>query len=174
MSSNTGNNQCEVTWDEIAAEITRISSDRIRTINAFYIMMNTPNRVRDLRIMEIILMILERLGWAVIVLISSLLALGFMAFFAGFGGALASNPIIALPLGVTAGYWGFQIYKERAIFQATTRILKLAKEKFDLLPSRVRYNNGELETLIKESAKNIIIDAFHLTQEEYEDSQSHR
>ncbi len=156
----------EVTFDEIAAEITRKSRKRVKHINSYFIRRNDSWKERDPEILKIMGIILIRIGWAAIIGISTALAMGAIVFFSGISITLAAGgPILVAAAGGVAVI-GYKIYTKRAIFKATAKVLKKAKKRFDQLPSRVRSNNVELELLIDDSIRNIIITAFHISMEE--------
>jgi len=158
-------------FSSFLAEATQIAKDKISLYNS---LLDPPSRKRLTgnsfqKFLEFLIFIIKRLGWYIYIAIAGLLGLGLFGYFGGMGTLIASNPILAVGVGILGGGGIYLVWKNKDVYLAHEKIGKRYKTDFENLVEK--YSGEELypriEELLKRCVRSICIEVFNISSDDF-------
>lgn len=158
-------------FSSFLAEATQISKDKISLYNS---LLDPPSKKRLTRnrfqkFLKFLIFIIKRLSWYIYIAIGGLLGLGIVGYAGGMGALIASNPVLAVSIGILGGGGIYLVWKNKDVYLAHEKIGKRYKSDFENLIEK--YSGEELysriEELLKRCVRSICIEVFNISSDEF-------
>jgi hypothetical protein len=154
------------------AQATEIAKDKISLYNY---LLDPPVRKRTnssgfINFLELIIYVLQILGWYVFIAIAGLVGLGAIAYFGGMGALLASNPLLAVAVATMGGGAIYVIWINRQFLLAQKVIGERYKNEFDSIlkqhPAIEENRVIKIEKLMNQCVVSLCVEAFQINSDE--------
>ncbi len=146
----------EISKDKISLYNTLIGNDKIKG-SGF------------MKFLNVVIMILKRIGWFIFTAIVGLIALGAFAFFGGMGTLIATNPVLAAVVATIGGGAIVMIWKNRKYMVDIKKVGDNYKTDFDSIVEKyktVEHRATEIENLLTKCVKSICIEVYQFNYDE--------
>ena len=158
-------------FSSFLAEATQIAKDKINLYNS---LLDPPSKKKLTRnsfqkFLEFLIFIIEKFGWYIYIVIGGLIGLGIVGYTGGMGALIASNPILAVSVGILGGRGIYLVWKNKDVYLAHEKIGERYKLDFENLIEK--YSGEELysrvEELLKRCVRSICIEVFNISSDEF-------
>jgi hypothetical protein len=158
-------------FSSFLAKATEIAKDKIGLYNS---LLDPPSRIilsgnSFKKFLEFIILVLSKFGWFIYVAIAGLLGFGVVSFYAGMGTLIATNPLLAVGVGILGGSV-YLAWKNKDVYIAHNIIGKRYKVEFENINKNYSESDKryfQIEKLLKNCVKSLCIEVFNITSDEF-------